>query len=127
MPGMRVRGRVVHDGIPKVIRRLDTLQGPVARDIGTQFQREVRGRTPVGREVYTDDEGTHPGVLRSGNTVEHPRPGRMLAYNPVSYAGFVNDGTHKTDGTHFWTQSVHDLGTYAPAKLANRLRTVAVG
>jgi hypothetical protein len=124
MPGMTVKVRVTSDRTRLVVRRLRTMEDTTAREIATRFRRNVRGRTPVGKQVYTDRDGTHPGVLKKGTQVDRITSGHYLIANPVSYGPYVNDGTHRMAPRPFWTQSVAEAEHDAPAALFFRLWTV---
>jgi hypothetical protein len=101
--------RLTDNHVPALMRGLDWLADAWADNMAYSLRDHAQREAPVGREVYTDEEGhEHPGWLRESIDVL-PLPGPShpwLVTVHAFYGIYVNNGTRNMAPNPFWDRAV---------------------
>lgn len=122
----RTRGRGTFNHLGRLARELGELGRDYAASLAQWQQAHTRQEAPLGREVYTDEQGhEHPGWLRdSVDTIELPPGDSWLVTVHADYGAYVNFGTRHQAANPFWARAVARTEALMDPMLDTRTRTM---
>jgi hypothetical protein len=131
MTTVNTRVRVVYNRLPNVIDGMDRLADEYPERLARLHVVHHQDEAPVGREVYTDQEGhEHPGWLRDSAYVVPLPGGESLITVDAFYGIYVNNGTRHQSANPFWERATlrteHEAEPLAEAMVRQMLARARV-